>query len=220
MKRLLIAVLMIVGSSLSLLASSATTVTLWGNGTSIYGKTVKSAETSMNVHDMRATARLRRDGSSSYLATSQSAWIRNGSASATATIPWARGNLFNDGIGEVFCPYGQFTSVAYAYPKKTFGSSLLCLNKSSTSFSYVGPGVCNTSYWETSTYTPIFGCVAYCAPYVAMTVAMCSPTPPQYTIAKDWEQDVYTGARTCYGKAFLVTPTTCGASYCRDVTTD
>src|SRR4030095_2154889 len=157
MKNLLTIVLVILGSSLSVLASSATTATIWGNGSRIYAKTVKSAEGSMNNHQMRATARLRRDGTSTYIATLQTAWIPGATASATASMAWTKGTFYNDGIGEVYCPIGRDNEIAYLYPKKIFGSSLLCLNKSSTSFSYVGPGVCNTSYWETSTYTPIFG---------------------------------------------------------------
>jgi hypothetical protein len=220
MKRLLIAGLLILGSSLSLLANSATTATIWGNGTTIYAKTVKSAEGSMNNHQMRATARLRRDGTSNYIATSQTAWMPGMTASATATMTWTKGAFYNDGIGEVYCPVGRYNEVAFLYPKKTFGASLLCLNKSSTSLSWVGTGTCQTGYWETSTYTPIAGCNAYCAPYVAMTVALCSPTPVQYTIAKDWELDWYSGVRTCYGSFFLVTPASCGAGYCRDVVTE
>ena len=211
MKRLLLLLVLLVAPAM--LRASATTSTVWSNGDYVYAKTVKSVASEMPIHSMRATARLKKAGS--YVSQVSSSWVYNGTASITTSMGFDEGIWGNDGIGEVYCPKGVYTSTQYNAVTATEGSSFLCLLKNSWTLTAVSPSICTLGYWETATYVATPGCAAVCASVVTMTVAVCAPAPINYKIVKHWEYK--NGSYQCFGKAYLVTPQACDLTHCYDV---
>lgn len=83
--------------------ASATTVSAWSDGNTIWGKTVKSAYTMPNnptIHSQRAYARLSKNGS---VVVSYQGGFAPGNASTTVSAVFSGGNWDIFGIGDVWC---------------------------------------------------------------------------------------------------------------------